>query len=260
MIKPIGATMSRECAFCAHTGKLSNEHIFAKWVRDLFPGTTDAYYIGGSSNRNERFVTEKIDWKAKVVCDKCNNTWMSDIENVHGNPVLTPLVTGRETDLPITQTMARSIAIYAFKTAVVQNHADHKSNPFFPARVRHAFRANHSIPDDVSVWICGIKQELPNIKVASTYYRGQLSPTYHWQMYAFTCQIGHLVIQVLAVKQPGEIGFRSLSGYEDIAILVSPDILPGRTWPGRYIFDGDRFLDFATRWEHVEPFESIFLE
>jgi len=36
-----------------------------------------------------------MDWKVRVVCEKCNNTWMSDIEHNHAKPVLTPLVTGQ---------------------------------------------------------------------------------------------------------------------------------------------------------------------
>jgi hypothetical protein len=247
--------MPRECAFCTHVGPLSNEHIFAKWVRDLLSGPADAFYIGGASNRNERFATGAIDWKAKVVCSSCNNTWMSEIEEVHAKPVLTPLVTGSEIDVPIAQAMARSIAIYAFKTAVVQDHAGRRLEPFFSARLRHAFKATHSIPGNVRIWICGIKQKLPNVQVLTAYYTGQISPTYPWTMYVSTFEIGHFVMQIVAVKQFGQIGFRPLAGYENIGIPVWPGIPADATWPGRYVLDGNsgQFLGFAKRWERVQP-------
>src|ERR1700734_3268437 len=100
----------KECAFCTHSRKLSLEHIFAQWTRELFPGKKEAFYIGGAKRRNRRFQAENIEWKARVVCKKCNETWMSDIESVHGKPVLTPFITG-EIGIPITQETARSIAI-----------------------------------------------------------------------------------------------------------------------------------------------------
>jgi hypothetical protein len=245
----------KKCAFCEYTGKLSKEHIFAKWVRDLFPGTVDAFYIGGMSHRNERFTTDAIDWKAGVVCAPCNNTWMKDIEETQAKPVLVPFIAGNEIDIPITQAMAHSIAIYAFKTAVVQDHAGRRAEPFFSARLRRAFKSNRSIPGGVNIWICGIKQNLPNIQVASTYYSGQLSPTYSWCMYVFTCWIGHFVMQVVAVKQIGQVRFRSLSGYEGIGIPIWPSINPGSTWPGSYVLDGDggQFLGFSRRWGRVRP-------
>jgi hypothetical protein len=244
----------KECAFCTHTGKLSAEHIFAEWVRELFPGKKNQFYIGGPTNRNERFESEKIDWNAKVVCGNCNNTWMNDIENIHGKPVLTPFITG-EIGMPITQEMARSIAIYAFKTAVVANHAARSLQPYFSARLRHAFRVDRSLPAGVSIWICGIKHHRGNVEVKTNYYATQLSPTYRTLMYTFTCGIGFFVVQVVYVKQFGQVRFRPLAGFEDIGIPVWPAILPDATWPGRYVLDGSRedFEGFSDRWARIQP-------
>jgi hypothetical protein len=216
----------------------------------MFPGEMDAFY------RNKKFPTKKIDWKANVVCASCNSTWMKDIEEIHAKPVLVPFIAGNEINIPVTQAMAYSIAIYAFKTAVVQDHAGRRPEPFFSARLRHAFKSNRSIPGNVDIWICGIKQKLPNIQVASAYYTGQLSPTYSWSMYAFTCWIGHFVMQVVAVKQIGQVRFRPLAGYEDIGIPIWPTIHPSSsTWPGSYVLNGDagQFLGFARRRERVQP-------
>lgn len=53
------------------------------------------------------WVSERLDWKAKVVCEKCNNTWMSDIENNHAKPAVTDLIVGK-VDVPIPRSRARS--------------------------------------------------------------------------------------------------------------------------------------------------------
>jgi hypothetical protein len=83
-----------QCAFCDHTGKLSSEHIVSEWLSKLFPGPIRAKYGEGGIVIKE-FTTNAMDYKAKVVCEQCNNTWMSDIEEQHAKPVLTPLVTGQ---------------------------------------------------------------------------------------------------------------------------------------------------------------------
>jgi hypothetical protein len=243
----------KACAFCTNSGKMSAEHILAQWVRELFPGKRDTFYIGGASNRNERFKAKTIDWKASVVCEKCNTTWMSDIERVHGKPVLTPFIVGG-IGIPITQEMASSIALYAFKTAVVANHADRKLQPFFPARVRHEFRVNPGIPGNVNIWICGIKHHRDDIRIKAVCYSGQLSPTNNWKMYVFTCGIGHLIMQVVAVNQPGQVRLLPLAGYQDIGIPITLPISPGCVWPGRYVLDGNVGFDgFANRWARVLP-------
>jgi len=91
---------------------------------------------------------------------------MSCIENEHGKPVLTPLIEGDKV-VSIDQTAARSIAIWAFKTAVVMDHA-HKlfGQPYFSFEERSTFRQTLTIPHDSVVWMgmfqghrCRIKSE-----------------------------------------------------------------------------------------------------
>jgi hypothetical protein len=65
----------------------------SEWLSELFPGRVHAWY--GEGGKLKSFQSDSMDWKVRVVCEKCNNTWMSDIEHNHANPVLTPLVTGQ---------------------------------------------------------------------------------------------------------------------------------------------------------------------
>src|ERR1039458_9469419 len=115
-----------ECAFCDHKGKLSNEHIVSEWMRELFPGKLDITF----QNKKWR-TTNSVDYKAKTVCENCNNTWMSRLETEHAKPVLTPLVTGKA-GVPIKLEEARSIALFAYKTAIVMDYAQCRNgSPFF---------------------------------------------------------------------------------------------------------------------------------
>lgn len=105
----------KQCAFCPHTAKLSAEHILGKWMNELFAGRMKGEYSDGAG-RHRKWESTEIDWTARVVCENCNNTWMSDIESKHAKLVLTPLIRGEE-DVPIGVATARSLAIFTFKTA-----------------------------------------------------------------------------------------------------------------------------------------------
>ena len=164
-----------ECAFCSHEGKLSAEHLTAKWMRELFPGKkTVSYSTTGGTNRE--YSCEELDWKAKVVCDTCNNTWMSDIENEHAKPVLTPLITGQR-DIPIGLPEARSIALFAFKTAVVIDCVYSRSvAPFFERTQRHEFREKLAIPANVQMWLCAYAGNRESGRFIPRYLQGKLPP------------------------------------------------------------------------------------
>src|SRR5215469_6552046 len=105
----------RECAFCPHTAKLSAEHIVSTWINDLFPGKKKFTRKDEHGNVISEWVSDEIDWTAKVVCQACNNTWMSRIESLHAKPVMTDLIRG-VLDISFSQSAARSVAIFAFKT------------------------------------------------------------------------------------------------------------------------------------------------
>jgi hypothetical protein len=77
-------------------------------MNDLFPG--ENIHLRGARGQVTQWTThDEIDWKARVVCGDCNNGWMSDLENDHAKPVLTPLITGDTTRIEINQQAARSI-------------------------------------------------------------------------------------------------------------------------------------------------------
>src|SRR5271154_5981831 len=111
-------TRQRECAFCPETANRSGEHLWSNWINDLVPGRKKFTIRDENGNIVREWQSKELDWKAKVVCQRCNNTWMSDIENDHAKPAMTDLITGK-VDVPITESKARSLALFGFKTAVV---------------------------------------------------------------------------------------------------------------------------------------------
>jgi hypothetical protein len=245
-----------ECAFCPYTGKLSAEHIASQWMRDLFPGRKTAFFLSDNVKEKRRFETDSMDWTAKVVCEQCNGGWMNDIESQHAMPALTPLITG-QMDIPIDRAYAHSLSLFAFKTAVIMDHQQRRAaGPFFSKRQRYAFRLHHTIPGNVNMWFCGYKWHRGNGQFKTTYTNGEFPAGHNFLMYICTCAIGHLVFQVVAVKQIWSLRFRP-SGFEDLAVPFWPAIPRDYVWPSSSLLDGiEQFEAFADRWHTVDVVAS----
>ena len=143
--------MGKECAFCPSVAKLSGKHVWSEWMNALFPGTKRFQFLDILKRRN--WSANQIDWKAKVVCEPCNNGWMSRIEQEHAKPAMADLIAGK-VDIPIPQSRATSIAFFAFKTAVVVEYLSRgRKYHFFPREVRFRFRQSLDIPPTVNMWM-----------------------------------------------------------------------------------------------------------
>jgi hypothetical protein len=240
-----------ECAFCEHTGKLSAEHVISQWLVELFPGPVDAQIYGDKGRNSKTFSQKSIDYTAKVVCEQCNNGWMSDIESLHAKPSLTPLVTGKF-DIPITPAIARSIAIFAFKTAVVIDCSNRRAGPFFSRHLRHAFRRSLFIPNFVAMWFCPYASHRWSVHVKSAYHDGKTTSGDPFHFYACTVALGNFCFQTLAVKQLGSSSFRAHTHLpEDVAVPFWPTttIPAGYVWPHNRALGSMRdFGAFAGRW------------
>jgi hypothetical protein len=94
-----------------------------------------------------------IDLTAKVVCKSCNEGWMSSLERRHAKPALSDLILGNEV-AALSQARANSVAIFAFKSAVIIDHM-RREKPFFRRSIRHRFAQTLIIPDNIQMWLAG---------------------------------------------------------------------------------------------------------
>lgn len=194
-----------------------------------------------------------LDWTLKVVCEKCNNTWMSDIENDHAMPVMTPLIRG-EKGIKIAQPQADSISLFAFKTAVILSCIDRKRQSFFPRHVRHGFRMSLGIPINTRMWLAGFGLfEQGNIK--TFYHEGNLSTGtgHRVQFYVCTFSAGHVVFQTVSMKNffGPQIAVKPQDD-KFLAVPFWPTIPSGVVWPLSHVLANPAdFEAFAERWERV---------
>jgi len=195
-----------------------------------------------------------LDWKAKVVCANCNNTWMSKIESKYAEPAMTPLILGH-TGIPIAQSQADAIGRFAFKTAVVLDHLSRVRQPFFPRSIRHGFKNHpHAIPASVRMWLAGFARfEGGNSK--TVYHEGELPTGQVVEFYVCTYSVGHLSFQVVSMKSPfaPHMVFRPRDErFEFLAVPFWPWIPSGVVWPPARVLETAADFDaFADRWRNL---------
>jgi hypothetical protein len=244
----VASNETKECAFCPETANRSGEHLWSDWVNELSPGKK-RFTIRSNSGKLKEWVSDKLDWKAKVVCERCNNTWMNDIENNHAKPSMSDLITGKA-GIPIPQSRANSIALFAFKTAVVFDHLRRDHEPFFERSSRHEFRKSLTIPPNLGMWMAAF---LPVGKglAQTAYHDGALSEANPIHMYVCTYGVEHFVVQVVGCQQQGYSHIAS--AYNFPAVRFWPQVPDNLVWPpSSALRTADEFQSFADRWVDLE--------
>jgi hypothetical protein len=237
--------MATECAFCPSTAKLSGEHVWSDWMNALVPG--EKKFL----NMIERtdWSSSTLNWKAKVVCEPCNNGWMSNIESQHAQPAMTDLIAGK-VDISISQSRANSIAFFAFKTIVVLEHLNRgRTSRFFPRQVRHRFREALEILPNINIWMAGY---LPLGQGRCTTIYHELPDPGSLELYVCTYAIGHFVFQVVAERYPSSFAVSPISGFEHLAVPFWPRIPDAFMWPPETVLEKVKDFDlFAARWQRL---------
>lgn len=87
--------------------------------------------------------------KIKVVCKKCNETWMGDIEE-NIKPILKPIIQGQSTI--IDNDSLTKLAIWLTLKFLVAD-CDRETIPIATAKILSAFKTLQRIPDGLKIWI-----------------------------------------------------------------------------------------------------------
>lgn len=157
---PVTKRPSRKCVFCGN-GKLSKEHIWSEWARDLLPAS-DGYLEVSHRNRGGKPVDHRIirdaegaitNKKLRRVCKPCNNVWMGRQEE-EAKAVVSDLITG--TPLMLTKG-DRALLVNWIITKMMVLDVMRDGEHAFTDDERAAFYAHWTPPQSLSVWLlrCG---------------------------------------------------------------------------------------------------------
>jgi len=244
--------MARPCAFCPSTANITGEHIWSDWMNALFPSgqlTFQKVEKDGSISKQWQSVSG-LNMTANVVCDTCNNTWMSDIEHQHAKAAMSDLILGKPVS-EITNERAHGISLFAFKTAVIANHSLPEDEEFFGISHRYAFRESLSIPPKVGMWLCGFAPGSGGgIRSVNIFFPDKNAPKLTLNVCSF--YIGQLCFQVVSAKSDTVTQIESLPTPDNLTVLFYPTIRSGVSWPRTVALGWEAFDGFAYRWNSVK--------
>jgi hypothetical protein len=188
---------------------MSGEHVWSSWVGGLFgegPGkyTFRRFGQGGLQQRGpliREWKSNEINLKANVVCEPCNNGWMSTVENDRAKPTLRDMVLSSN-EVSLLPNGIKSVVEFTFLKAVVADHMNTKRAPFFTRRQRLQFRNDRQVPASVQVWI-GRFLDRGRRGNFSTYYCTMKDTDFAgFEFYVFTYVINFVVLQLTAMRWP----------------------------------------------------------
>jgi hypothetical protein len=262
----------RVCYFCGRT-PLTGEDFLPRWIGKLFLvkgrryGITKADYGAPSIvKRGQR----KPEFPFKVVCETCNNDWMSTIEN-DVKSVLEPIIVKSAPSGHISEDQQRRLANWITLRAMIAEAASMGGLPCYDQSARDAFRNAKRLaripPANSLVWIAslavagltrthdGTLQGTPvrvftnfeNRSVGDDYKTGGVpgSPS-SWRCRESSGVLGHAAIQLVYWSgRDDPVDWRGLSSlrWQTGTTQVWPSS-PSASWPLVTLSDSDalRFL------------------
>jgi hypothetical protein len=245
----------KRCAFCpTEASKLSGEHIWDDWLNRALP--TERFRVRQRLSRLDPFReydATVLKEKLPVVCEKCNNTWMSDITDRVKRSCQDAIIDGAP--LSLLPGNIALLAAFAFLKSVVADHATQLDDPFFTRGARERFRESLAVPTQVQMWIAAYQGAYRYSGKCDTgiLTPSQPGPLYGIEFYAFTYVVGHLVLQTLAPRWK-DIRHRTKllpvlnpDAYWNPAVIKFwPDNGSSVSWPpSKYIGDDtiEKFID-----------------
>lgn len=246
----------RSCLFCADPVS-SREDVWPLWLVRRFD-TPAGVRVGLEREGHPlpSWIKLQHGHKVRFVCSKCNNGWMSDLEN-RAKPVL-ERVLGDGTII-LDGSDQKTLALWSVKSAMVFEALRRGSRRFYFAHDRAAIRGTTTLPTRTAIWLARCV-DLPGVFVTASDHAD--TPDHSplgARLYSTTMGFGHLAIQVITVKIPTNV---------PDSMLVHPDMLPGPwedltlplsdtgraiRWPQPLALNGELGLEtFAARW-NVPP-------
>jgi len=242
--------------------KLSGEHLWSHWIGKELKEFGVARFRHTLQPLDDpttfSWESRELDLTAKVVCKRCNETWMSDLESTHAKPSMEQMIVGKA---PVTLTAPQivSISAFAFKSAVIGDHMSRKRPPFFSPESRRRFARSLAIPSAVYVWIGCLSGDDPLHAIFRVQYGkappGTLNP---FRLYTFTWGVGRFFLQLLAWHWTRgrlrrtvvpELIQNELWNPFSVPIWPSPPL--SLQWPPSGHLSDTQMNQFSNRWKQV---------
>lgn len=249
------------CAFCLEPAQMTGEHLWSAWTERLFSESVSMFNFRtlDSEGTVKRWKGRSVNMKAHVVCGRCNNTWMSDLD-ADAKLTLKDLIR-HAAFVTLLPCGIASMAAFTFKTAVVADHIRHyRGRPFFLYAARKQFARTLAIPNGVQMWCAAFRGKyLLSGRYTTHYAKINTGRFKGFELYIFTYVVGFLVLQLTATrwasiaKRPAFMPVLTQNDtiWRRVSIPFWPSDGTPITWPPLEHFDDQGIEVFAERWGRI---------
>jgi hypothetical protein len=150
-----------------------------------------------------------------------------------------------------------AVASWGFLKAVVADHMNELTNPFYAFADRNLYRQTLAIPNGVQMWVAGTLRH-------RGIFRGYtldtpLDTPQRFELNCFTYALGHFVIQIVGAKWKRKAlrrhalppSVKQAAQWASPSILFWPNVSPPIAWPPA-MFLGERAMEqFILRWNNL---------
>lgn len=227
--------MTPDCIFCDNPAG-SWEHLWAAWIHKRKDFGPLKVTIGNSPQE----IRDDPEQKVNTVCTRCNNGWMSAMEN-KSKPIIGCMFD--DLTIPLDRQQQTLLSNWAVKTAMVLDSMKNpQSNPRFYLKSDCViFRERRIIPDRVRIWIGQYSMS------ALGAYGTDVAVVFPDQSKvgigtATTIVIGHLAVQVFAMRLKPEHGDKEFEvqpkagDWDNMVVPTWPITRESVTWPPKVTF------------------------
>lgn len=240
------------CVFCGGSDTPQHkEDILPKWIARPWPKSF--IRVKGINSDREFGARGHLGLVVRGPCQRCNNTWMSELESA-AKPLLLPMMKGEPTALaPEDQ---GTIVTWLTKTCMMMDlAASDRARKHFRPRDLARFFADRSVPANTSVYLGAYDMQHVGVKTRD-YTMTFDAPGRHLGMgeiaaYSGTIALGRAVLQLFSWHRPEgylkPLPFTPPLFWESVLTTIWP---VGQTyrWPPRVGLADTEFELFANRW------------
>lgn len=197
------------------------------------------------------YMTTDTALKVGNVCQRCNNGWMSRLEN-EVKPIISPMVLGT----PVTLTASQQVQITAWltKTAMMYDSMD-KGEVFYDGLDRHHFRKAATPLSDTYAWLgCYSESSFLRGSVFHQTLTRKLTSGNSYKMHLLTMNISQFIAQIASVKRLAHGDLATMIDLPTIGpnltealVQVCPVHLLDVKWPPALSISTDRLKALAHR-------------
>src|SRR5262245_51658084 len=118
----------RRCIFCGG-GPVSREHTTPEWIHHILgPASAVGLWRPHSGGTHWRAPGRSGQGKIKLVCQPCNNGWLSDLED-RAAALMRPLIL--DISIPLSRESQATVALWCVKTAMVNECVGPRAEWFY---------------------------------------------------------------------------------------------------------------------------------